>query len=871
MILTVVMWLGVTGPGLARAAVVIDDIEFNGVTIFDANRIETVLEIFPGEPLIREKVVRTSESLRALYQKNGYRRAQVQSGLVTRKRKRGTPLQVLVFNVKEGKPSRVDSVAVFYAGSAKAPEKAQFERLRDELTSRVVLKPGDIVGEEKINDLRRELESYLATQEFYEARIQVRETFKDGPTSSEWMDLEFSVDLGERVTFGFRGNERMTKSELMKIVEDQRVLGLTRDYVQVIRDKILQAYIDQGYTNVGVEAFTFDRNERRERHVTYRIDEGPRVRISGIQFDGNTVFSDDELLDEFMKLAPTRIQNDIYVKGDIEKTASLVMEIIRSKGYLSSKLISVNTVFDEKRRNVNVVIYLYEGEQTVVRSIEIIGNHHLPDSRIKEILSIYEDDPLNLYTLTEGLERLKFEYRELGYLDAKVLNEDSQQFIQYSQKNLVADIHIEIDEGPLFRVSTIELAGLEKTEEHVVRRELEFQEEGILDGLKLSRTESKLKRLGIFTKVQLLYRDDPNRPGYKEVRVSLTEAVPGYVAGGLGIRNDFGLRGFGEFGYINLMGKQHSWAITAETNRRFDNLRFDNFIQLAEYRLRTSYTWPWFLGASHLTVRPQLVQERIRYVQFKAETFAFQLTLERPVFQNTNFIAALTYSLERTRQFDAPDDVDNQTLRIGALIPSLTLDLRNDPLAPSSGFFSTASFEYATTGLGSQSDPFPVSYTRAQFRADQFIPLGRGFVWFLSFRTGVEQNLISPDSVSDAYRLNVGVPLIKQFALGGARSLRGFNLQELNVQDQIIQGTASYVNYRTQLDFPISGALKIGPFLDAANLLIDAYSFGNLRYGAGLGIHYQTPIGPVNFDWGFKLDPRPGEEPSVFYFTVGIL
>jgi outer membrane translocation and assembly module TamA len=143
--------------------------------------------------------------------------------------------------------------------------------------------------------------------------------------------------------------------------------------------------------------------------------------------------------------------------------------------------------------------------------------------------------------------------------------------------------------------------------------------------------------------------------------------------------------------------------------------------------------------------------------------------------------------------------------------------------------------------------------------------------WFLSFRTGIARNLEAPPS-NDPNNANYAIPLSKQFALGGAGSLRGFGDQELSVPvDVAVRGTLSYVNYRTQVDLPFAGAMRFGPFFDAANLLVDQFSFGSLRCGAGVGFHYQSPVGPVNFDLGFKVAPRVGEDPFRFYFSIGVI
>jgi outer membrane protein assembly factor BamA len=359
------------------------------------------------------------------------------------------------------------------------------------------------------------------------------------------------------------------------------------------------------------------------------------------------------------------------------------------------------------------------------------------------------------------------------------------------------------------------------------------------------------------------------------IRISIQEGTPGIVAGGPGYRNDLGIRAFGQAAYTNLWGLNHTVSLVANVNRRFwsDPALYYRFV---EYQAQLSYVWPWFAGQKDLTFRPMITSSETEYILFDATTTELDLTWEKPILKTPNLVGLFTYSLERVNQFHALSSTDNNQLRIGSITPALRLDLRDNPLSPTSGFFATTSYEYAAPWLYSQNgvnqQPVngqlspatgPIGYYRWQLRTDYFVPIPGDITWYLSFRTGYERN----------NEANGEIPLIKQFALGGIGSLRGFGEQALNIQAIQLQGTASYVNYRTQVDFPFTGALKIGPFLDAANLLVDQYSLSyQLEAGAGVGLHYQSPVGPINFDWAFNLTtPQPGQETQQFYFSIGVL
>ncbi len=561
-----------------------------------------------------------------------------------------------------------------------------------------------------------------------------------------------------------------------------------------------------------------------------------------------------------------------YVAKDVDNAGNLVAEWMRSKGYLTSKIISVNKEYIRGNDQVVLTVFLYEGEQTLVQNIEFVNLKLFTVNEVKETLGIQENAPLNLYALSEGLEALKAKYRANGHLDFQILNEGKNDLVVYGSDNRLADITLKLSEGVQYHVSHIEISGQSKTKAKVIHRELRLKEGDVLEEPKWFESEVRLRRLGVFSTVSIKAFDDPDDKKGKILRVQVEEGTPGLLAGGFGLRNDIGGRVFGQVAYSNLFGRNHTLSLTGSANRRFKGFGSDfcaSDVQKAqdpnddhcfiEFNTQLAYVWPWAL-LGETTFRPSLTYERTQYKNFDANTLAMQLMLQRMLIPRWNLAGALTYSLERTEQYNAILDKasDQGTLRIGALIATLILDRRDSQLAPSKGTYTTGSFELARPEFLSQRDPFPVAYGKFQFRHDRYIPFPKDMSLFLSFRSGLVYNYArAPDNVApgSTESEHYSVPLIKQFALGGVGSLRGYRELSITTASEVLAGYASYVNYRAQFDFPFSGAMRMGPFVDALNLNVDSFSFGRLKYGVGFGFHYRSPIGPVNFDIG--INPKP--------------
>jgi outer membrane protein insertion porin family len=844
----------------------IDQVELTGVTVFTQAEIEATLDTGVGDLVDRGKIERTAENIKTLYRNHGYEQLKINARLYQKKDQYGYANLILEFRITEGQPSRIGQVVLSQAQVNPASVKF-WNSFKGDLQNKIALTPNDLYDQEKVSSAKRIIEESLASNEYIGAKVDdvvvTEGTPPSGPKPPEaarWVNLEFRVQLGDRATFGFRGNEVIPQSRLVALISEQRVVGFGKDYIESIRTRIEDEYRSLGYAHTKVTPYVFEKPELRERHITYAIDEGVRVSIEQLQFDGNMVFTNDELKAQFFEKASDVVGHKYYVEKDVQKACQQLLEWIKSRGYLSAKILTINHDYplkplkSETGRLVDLSIYIYEGEQTIVRNIEFANRKALSDEEIRSILGIAEGQPLNLFAFGDGLTKLKNRYQNRGYLSFQILNEGTDKVVTYHEENRLADIYLDLQEGPQYRVTGIQIEGLGQTKEFVVKRELQFRQGEILAQSQLTDSEARLHRLGIFSTVSVRALDDPDHADGKIVRISVQEGTPGILAGGPGLRNDLGIRAFGQVGYSNLWGENHTISLNLATNHRFQDFHFE------EYDAQLAYIWPWFVFGE-TTFRPTITVTGTEYLDFDAVTGALALTWDRKLFGR--FSGSFSYSLQRIIQFNAQDITDDQGIRIGSVTPTLSYDARDSALSPSKGFYSSLSYEFAAPWLLSQATPYPINYERTIFRADYYWPLTSDINWYFSFRTGYEKNL-SGDP-------NSYIPLIEQFALGGIGSLRGIQEQALNVRQYNVQ-VASYANYRTQIDLPFAGALKFGPFLDVANLNIDEYSlFLNPLYCPGFSFRYQTPIGPVNLDFGFPLNPPPGIATQEFFFSIGII
>jgi len=233
-------------------------------------------------------------------------------------------------------------------------------------------------------------------------------------------------------------------------------------------------------------------------------------------------------------------------------------------------------------------------------------------------------------------------------------------------------------------------------------------------------------------------------------------------------------------------------------------------------------------------------------------------------------------------------------IKISSITPTFFWDRRDDPLDPHRGFLSSASVEYAFRALAADAH-----FLKEFAQGSWYLPVSTRSVFAISGRVGVIQDLGGPPGL-DGERLT-GVPLSERFTGGGESSQRAFATDLLGVtcsdpRDGGIDCTPTLVKlpndgvapvggrglllFNSEYRFPIVGAFGGAVFVDAGNVYADTrLRFNKLRYGAGAGLRYLSPVGPVRFDVGWKLHRRilyfdddlnpVYEKPFAYFITLG--
>jgi outer membrane protein insertion porin family len=481
--------------------------------------------------------------------------------------------------------------------------------------------------------------------------------------------------------------------------------------------------------------------------------------------------------------------------------------------------------------------------RTLVREVTVEGG---PNDASRSELRLRKGEPYRLRELAADRNAVLAACRNQGYLQAEARPE-----IVFSEDRSEVDVRLVVEPGRRTVVDHVVVAGLERTEDIVVRRELTLEEGQPLGLDLLLECQRRLSALGLFERVSL-GELDPERTDRRDVVVSLREAPVTTLAYGVGYAERDLLRASVEATRRNLFGMDRT--LSAFARGSFRGTRF-----------LLSYREPYFLGRKRELYATAFWEEEDR-VTFDFNRLGGLLQTARTVRGRLSLIGRYLFQKTRVYNIEVPiEELDRQFRNYTVSGPSASVvyDTRDDPLEPRRGRFLGTDLQLSLEPLGGD------SFVKGFVQSASYQRLATRATLALSARLGLGRTIGSGEPL--------GLPFPERFFAGGDYGPRGYALDTAGPLapgtngELFPTGGNALVFGGAELRFELGRRLSLGTFLDSGNvyLLVRNIDLRDLRYSAGLGLRYRTPLGPIRVDWGYKLNRRPEESASHFHFTIG--
>lgn len=846
----------------------IGDVWVQGNAQIPKDEILGTLGIRVGERLVFSDLQEGAEKLKDRYGELGFVNTQVSIDF-ERQVQQAFLVKVIV---QEGTQTRIVDLNI----------ETESPALKEEFKKLLASYRGQPLKQETLTELARQIKEIMIEKKYLISELQGPDV--KIPTDGKTATVVFQISKPYRFYLQFEGRSQITESELNTELGVYADSNLGTNYLSELRGRVEAAYRKRGFNSVSVESSEKSIPQSFTRSITLRVNEGERTKIRSIEFTGvlsrPSKYYEGILLDKGNEL----IKDRFYHRDELNNALSLLTIELQNQGYLRAKVQSSRSDFSDQRKSVSILVQLDEGPLTVVQEVKLTGHLGLPEKMIFEKLSLRPGTPLLLNRLDQALDELKVFYTSQGYLDMTILNE-KEKIIQYNTSGTEAVVNIEIESGPKVKVSAIVVEGLEVTSENVVRRELAFQPGDTLTPEGISESQAALQRLGIFASADISTLESGTPIADRTVIVRIRERDAGIFSTGFGANTefDFTVRGYMGLAYRNLGGRARQLIARIEAQKTsFDYL--DNQFSLG-------YFEP-YLFAPRTRGRVNFLRSRSIVNIYRGDRQIQEVDqLEFLIEKDFSRHAKLIWNLYTIAKIN-----DSSGFRlpfrgeIASIGPIFELDYRDSMFNAKSGSFTRISVEYAAPWLGSsldrdpyRDDPNPlyldpkykrpeyrkvIDYIRATAGINHYWPFfNKRLVWANSLRGGYVSQI--PDEGF--------IPEIKQFFLGGRGSIRGFDQGRIPTNpDQspgaqlLVSRDSHFYVLQSELRFPIKGELDGVVFYDGGAVLITGVQLNPaFRNSAGLGLRYNTPVGPVSFEYGFIIGRQVGEGLGRLHLSIG--
>jgi outer membrane protein insertion porin family len=620
------------------------------------------------------------------------------------------------------------------------------------------------------------------------------------------------------------------------------------------RQKIIKLYNDKGFSEVDVR-FTTDLNESAGTAVvTFNVNEGGKLVIRNVKFEGNTVFKSGDL----MKAIKTRPRGIRYIfsgggklnTDTLDSDVASLKEKYLGQGYLD--VVVAPPRIDRVDEKADVVFVIREGVQYHVGKVSYNGAQVFT---VEELTKAAQIKPGNIYSpqgVRADVKTIQDIYGTRGYIDFQAGASTTP-----GPGNTI-DVVFNLEEGVQSYLEHINITGNTRTKDKVIRREFPLTPGDVYNTVRVDAGKQRLMNTKFFSKVET-YPADTLVPGRKDLNVIVEEQRTGSFNFGAGFSSIDKLLGFAEI-----------------TQGNFDVTRWPYFTGGGQkFRIRAQYgterkdfiislTEPYFLDRE-IAVGIETFYREASFTSnvYNERHYGFDINARKRL---TQFITGRAeYRLEDIGIFNvdnsASDTIKNEE---GSRLKSqvslgLTYDTRDSLFLTRKGERVDLTAYVAGGFLGGQEDIYGFD-----LEASKYFSLPWDGILTLNGEVATVSTWAGGDEV----------PIWDRLYLGGANNLRGFKFRDVGPKDENGEpiGGNTLARFTVEYTFPIVDKVRGAVFYDVGFVNQGTYDFGggNVNSDVGIGVRLDLPIGPVRIDYGFPIQKDKFSSGSgQFNFNIG--
>jgi outer membrane protein insertion porin family len=751
----------------------------------------------------------------------------------------------------------------------------------------------EIVGNERVT--RETIMYYISSREGdYFNEDLLKRDFKILWSTGFFANIKFEQDQGTsgkiiRITIeenplvkeiSYKAGKKVKEKDIVEKLKENNENILPYSYyspfkIQRVAATIQDLLLEKGLMDGKVEVKT-EKKGNNEIELIFNVDEGPKLRVGEIVFEGRTKLRESTLRGAISENREHSVfawitGKDSFKPNRLDEDLANLKTRLQEHGYMEASIgepriedMTKRTIFFKKQTMKKIIIPVDVGYRYFVGDINIEGNQIISTQYLQKMIQLKKGEIYSTKLREASIEDVREIYNNTGYLYAQVIPVES-----LDPKRKLVNVTFNIHEGDVVYIHRLDIKGNAYTKDRVIRREI-LLTEGMRFSLAIFKDSIlRMRQLGL---VELEGEPDirptPEDPNLLDITLRVKELQRNniqFTAGYSGYEGTFVALSYST---VNFLGAGETLELGIQYGKRIKNYSF-GFSEPYVFDL------PLTLGFNlynRFSVYPGLFDQKSKGIDLQASARVLGY-----------WRTGLVYSLQYLEMFEPSIEYDEYynpyygyytnpyyyygygsygygKYNMSSITPTLYRSTIDSPLTPSRGSLVLASVKFAGGPLGGD-----VQFIKPRFEFSHYQPTFGEQRFGLHF----EYSYIRTSGETD-------IPYWERFYLGGERSVRGYEIYTIgprNENGQNLGGDKSMV-FNAEYIIPVGGPIYSIFFFDIGNALPrhEKFSFNNMYYSTGLELRIFVPALRVPFRLIFAYNNRKiylDDSNFAFRFAIG--